>query len=606
MAHKELNVKEWQVEITRGLAYQKLNANVSSWEQAREFYMNKYADDVISVNLIFAIGRALVPQLYFKAPTVLIQPDKREMAEFAPVLEAIDRKLITQMGMKQQIKLGILDAYLCNLAVFKFGYHSIGTELPNQKDVEEEGTATDDVLAVLKQLSPELVKEGKEGKGKGKEDNLISYSYHDFVRPNSPWMLRVNPEDLIVPWGTIDIHSAPWCAFRVIRPLVDVQSDPVYKNTKNLKANTTMSPPKVDKDMAAKPTLYKGGVTGLKGEGRGNESEAPHNALEFYEVWDKRTGSIYVLTLDDDLFLRKEKHNLNIQGLPVEILQFNPTGWNFWGTTDVNQIVQQQMEYNETRTMEMKHKKISMLKIVVNGQAMLDTEIEKMMDGKISVAKTKDGGDPNRVVKMITPTMSSDLFKISDVIRTDISEILGFSRNQAGEFDVSRRTATEAGIVQRALEIRSDERRDQVADFIAAAFQRKINPIIFEQWTERRSIQVAGKKGWVNFTGDEIKGDYNVTVIADSVVPLSQAQKQQAALQAMQMFRGDPRIDQARLYEWTLLQMEGIGMPPDLLLTEDEFKINQQQQLQQQIIMAQAGKTQPAGKKVNSNGNSKA
>lgn len=589
MAHTEPTVQDWQREIKRAKNYQAQTAGVSSWETARGYYMNKYPDDVISVNLVFAIGRALVPQLYFKVPTVLVQPDKKEFEEFAPVVEAVDKKLIVQMGMKQQLKLGILDAYVSNIAVFKFGYHSVATEFPRPAQPSGNENIESETLEALRRI------EGGEELAVRSEQTrkeIRTYSYHDWIKPNSPWMLRVRPEDLLVPWGAQDIYSIPWCAFRVVRLLEDVKNDPVYDKavTADLKANTTLSTP-LDKEEATTPTTHKGGIPGVPTAKRPNAADTELDALEFYEIWDKRSGKVLAVLEDTqkEQFMRNDVHGLDIQGLPVEMLQFNPTGWNFWGPTDVDQITQQQIEYNETRTLEIMHKRAAVLKFLVDQGAMDDTEIAKLTEGKIIVAKTKL--PPNAAIKELNPNMSRDIFNVSDVIRTDISEILGFSRNQAGEFDVSRRTATEASIVQRALEIRSDERRDQVADLIAAAFQRKINPMIFDQWTEQRSIEVSGKGGWVKFNGRQIRGDYSVSIVADSVVPLTQAQRQQTALTALQQFKDDPRIDQNRLYEWALGQFQALGLPTDLLLSDEEFQKNQQQQLIQGLLQ-EVGKAQ--------------
>jgi hypothetical protein len=203
-----------------------------------------------------------------------------------------------------------------------------------------------------------------------------------------------------------------------------------------------------------------------------------------------------------------------------------------------------------------------------------DEEIEKMNSGKIATFKVD--GPPQQSVYQLTPSMSRDLYNISEVIRDDVREVLGFSRNQAGDFDVSRRTATEASIVQQAIQIRSDERRDIVADFIAASFQRKVNPMVFAFWTGRRTIEVTGLAGWVPFTGPEIKGDYSVSVVADSTLPMTKAQRRADAAALYGMFNGDPFFDQMKLRQYVLEQFEGV-VPEDLMLSPEEFQQQQQQ-----------------------------
>lgn len=564
------DLKDWQERLNAGLNYLELDGRVTKWGRNRDYYNNKYPDGVISVNLVFSIGRALVPNLYFKMPTIVNKPMKPNMRNNAKILECVDEWLIRRMGMKQQIKLGILDSFLTNIAVFKFGYHSIGSEFPTHDD---RYTLPDEVKDSLDAILGSAVLEEEE---KDEKEEMRLYSYHDWIQPDTPWMLRVQPEDLIVPRGAVDIYSMPWCAFRVCRPLEEVKKDPVYSNVAELQPNATRDL-KRDKGNTQSPNL--------------RAKEEMEDMIEYFEIWDKRTRRILVFTEDGDKFMRNDPWETNIQGLPLEVLQFNPNGWDFWGESDVEQIKSQVIEQNETRTLEMYHKRTAITKFIANSDGIDDTEIEKFTQGKSLVVKVK--GDPKGIVHPFTHNMSGDLFRISDVIRDDVREILGFSRNQAGDFDVSRRTATEASIVQQAIQLRSDERRDQVADLIAAAFQRKIHPIVFDYWTEERMVEVTSLGGWVSYTGPQIRGDYETTVVPDSVVPLSIAQRQMIAKDTFTILRGDPRIDQHNLYQWTLEQYEGI-IPDELLIPEEKV---QQNALMNALIQmgAQGGGQQPKG-----------
>ena len=122
-----LTLHDWEENIRLAKVYQDESGRLARWKENRDFYDNKYPDGVISVNLVFSIGRALVPQLYFKSPNVLVTPRKPGFRMQARILEAVDRWLIPHIGLKQQVKSCILDAYLTNVGIIKFGYHSIGT-----------------------------------------------------------------------------------------------------------------------------------------------------------------------------------------------------------------------------------------------------------------------------------------------------------------------------------------------------------------------------------------------------------------------------------------------------------------------------------------------
>lgn len=576
------SVKQWEEEIRLAKAYQAENGRLDRWKENCDFYDNKYPDGVIRVNLIFSIGRGLVPQLYFKTPTILVTPRKPGFRQQAKILEAVDNWLIPHLGIKAQVKLGILDAYRTNIAVFKFGYHSIGSEFPTDR-VEEDPVppsmreAMSGFLEAMKAtiLPFERQQAGSETEEDKEAQRLRRYSYHDWIKPEAPWMLRIAPEDYLVPFGGLDNPSIPWCAFRVIRPLEDVKKDPVYSHTRSLKANAKLN------------NTWKDGKVMTPQE----SSAIPQvDLVELYEVWDKRTGRVKVIVEGHDKFLRNDEHGLDIDGLPSEVLQFNPNGRDFWGVSDVDQIKDQIKEYNETRTVELMHKKTAISKFLFDENSISDDELAKFNEGKIACIKVK--GDPRNAVMLLNPSMSRDLYAMSDVIRQDIHEVSGWSRNQLGDFDSDRRTATEAAIVQGALQLRADERRDQVADLIAAAFQRKIHPMIFDYWTEERVIEVTSLGGWQSYTGQQIRGDYEVSAVADSIVPLSRAQRQQTALKAYEILRNDPMFDQYRLRQVLLEQYDDV-MPPDVLLPKEQAEQNVLQQAMAQV-MSQP-KPKPAG-----------
>jgi hypothetical protein len=501
------------------------------------------------------LGRALVPQLYFKAPTIIVRPRKPAFVNTAKILESVDAWLVDHIGFKQQLKMMILDAYVVNIGVGKVGYHSISTELPTPSDESTEA------VAEFLGEKPETIVE---------EMARRRWSYHDYIKPDSPWFLRIRPQDILVPWGFCDEHEAPWVAFRVIRPLDDVKHDPVYHGTRNLQPNVK---PDVGAAAVISPNLF--GNVGTRAE-----------FVELFEIWDKRDGTIRVLSMDHDRWLRNEEHNMEISGVPCVVLRFNPDGEDFWGVSDVEQIHKQQVELNENRTHEIVTKRLANVKGIVDTNVVPEEELTKLEQGRPG-AFIRSSGSPQAAFASFRFEIPPDLFRVDEIIDKDFREIIGFSRNQSGEFDVPRRTATEAQIVREHFMLRADERRDMVADLIAETFRDKIHPLIFQNWSAERVIQVTALGGWIRFTGEQIRGDYDVYVVADSVLPLSKAQEQQMAVAAFNLFRGDPRIRQRELYMQVLSRFRDLVPDPEsLLVPEEELQRNallmalQQQQQQ--------------------------
>jgi hypothetical protein len=90
-------------------------------------------------------------------------------------------------------------------------------------------------------------------------------------------------------------------------------------------------------------------------------------------------------------------------------------------------------------------------------------------------------------------------------------------------------------------------------------------------------------------------------------------QRQKVATNTFQMFRGDPRIDQQRLYSWAISQFDDI-MPQDLLVDEKKYQMQILMQAIQSGQLGQGGgqpkpgsnrQTQQGGRNSGGNNNAK-
>jgi len=589
----EKDLGMWRQRIVNAESYLNAGNRLSVWREVREYYLNRRPTAGIGINLLFAIGRAMIPQLYFKSPTISARPSPGRMSDpaarlKAKIVEAVDTQLIEQNSLKSQYKLGILDCYRFNISVLKHGYATIGTELP--ETAKKDQPLNGDVHPAVEELLGELGFPQATETDALIDEKLRKYSYHGLIHPDSPWSLRTPPEDFLVPWGTRNSHEAPWCAFVCRRPLEDVKADPVYKKsvTADFKANWGVG---LDsgtsqlylpfRDKAAYPTQYR------------QREFFDEGWLIFYEIWDKREGRVMALTLDQgEDFMRHEEHNLPI-GLPVSIMQFNEDGEDFWGLSDAAAILPLVKELNETRTIEMGHKKITLLKLLIDKNVIDAADRTKLASDQIAPIILTDG-PPQQAAMILNPSMSRDLFNISEVTRDDIREVIGFSRNSLAEFEVSRRTATEANIVQQNLMLRGDERRDLMADHITDSFRTKTNPMIFKFWKTPRYIEVTGIPFPVTFIGSGLKDDYALKIAADSTIPVSKAVAKQEADIVFKTMKGDPNVAQAELYRFYLEQFDSVPVEQLLIPPEQAAAL----QMQMMLLMGSIGGGQPQQKKT--------
>ena len=546
---KKALVQWWKDEIKAGVRYRTIYGKAKAWQAYKNMYRGFWSPGIVPVNMIYAVGRSVVPQVYFRNPRVGITAKRPGFTAHATVLERIDNYLIKEMGLKDQLKSSILDCYLMGRGPGILGYDSEYGFNPS--------FTTDSEFA-----DSGLTQFGKKGE---------RIEYTDEVKNGMPWFLRCSPEDFIVPWGTRRFEEARWFAMRKMRPLRDVKESPLYSG----KANLT----------GAFHTKLDGSLEGnTDSKTQNSEHDGENEWVEIFEIHDKRTGQVMAISLDHDKFLRFEKDELQIEGLPALSLGFNEDPDYFWWTPDARLIEVQQSEINDIRTMARKHRRVGLLKMLVDSNMKKD-ELAKLLDGDVkAVARVDVGpqGDIRKQVAFLQTHVPPDLISYAREVREDVREVVGFSRNQMGSFEESsgRRTAHEAEIVRAASAIRIDERRDIMADHLEKVMHG-VNQIVFKNWGAERIIDIVGDNGvryWVRFTGEEIKGDFNYNINPEEALPQDSRTRRADAEKFMELAGKVPGIDMAyvvrqwaKSFDWVDPKMlmpadEGAGRSPEKAL----------------------------------------
>jgi hypothetical protein len=520
------NLEDWKSAIRLALRYRRVYGRSNEWQKYKNYYRGFFKGNQIPVNIIFAIGRSIIPQVYFRNPRVSILPRKPGYAMHARILERLDNYLIDEMNIKESMKSEVLDTYLTGRGMGILGYDSEYGFSQSFLAPDIHGDVT------LTSFAP-----------KGQR---IEYNYN--ISPGMPWYQRCNPLDFIVPWGTHRFEEAPWFAFRKMRPLRDIMEDPKYKNKKDLKAP------------------YKSKI-------ENSDQDTPNFRLtedymeEFVELWqihDQRTGQVKVLSLDHDKWLREDQDYLQIEGLPARVIGFNEDPEYFWWPSDCRQIIKQQEEINDIRTMAQMHRRVALLKVLYDKGAFKKEYLEKLFDGDPKVAVGIDvgpQGDIRKSTALFQSHVPPDLALAAREVREDVREIIGFSRNQMGSFEESsgRRTAHEAEVVRAASMIRIDERRDILADHLGSIV-RGVNQIIFENWSSERVIDIIGNDGaryWVRFTGKDIRSEVTEKINPEETIPSDKRTQTQEIQNFIAMATKIPGMDVKYLleqyadkYEW--------------------------------------------------------
>ena len=525
----------WKDEIRAGIRYRTVYGKTADWKKYKNMYRGFWQKGVVPVNIMYAVARSLIPQVYFRNPRVGVVARKPGFSMHARVVERIDNYIIHETGLKNELKSLVLDTYLCGRGPGILGYD---TEFGFNPSFQ-----TNDNYAIDGSLT-----------SFSKTGERIEYT--DNVKPGMPWFMRCNPMDFIIPWGTYKWEDARWFAFRKMRMLRDIKEDPKYKNKNNLKAP------------------YVTRIDGGEGKGEAqqmlHEGNARQEWVELWQIHDKRSGRVFVLSLDHSKFLRDEFDFLQVEGLPGDVLGFNEDPDYFWWPPDARMIERQQDELNDIRTMAQKHRRVALLKILYDKGLVGKDELSKLLDGDVKAAIAIDAGpngDVRKSVALLQSHVPPDFSIAAKEVREDVREVVGFSRNQMGSFEDSsgRRTAHEAEIVRAASMIRIHERRDVMSDYLTRII-RKENQLIFENWTAERVVDIVGEDGaryWIKFTGPEIRGEFSYKINPEESLPSDRGTKRAEAEKFMEIALKVPGMNMKYLMETYAAEFEWID--PHLL-----------------------------------------
>lgn len=544
----------WKEEIRSGVKYRQLYGQSKAWRAYKTMYRGIWAKGVVPVNMIYAVGRSLIPQVYFKNPRVHVAAMKPGFTPHAMVLEQLDNYFIRSLGIKNTMKSNILDSYLCGVGPSLLGYDS---EYGFNPSFTTDSRYQDSGLTSF-----------------GKKEQRIEYT--DNIVPGMPWVERCNPEDFIVPWGTSSWATARWYAHRKMRTVSDIKEDPKYKGITGLRG--------------IYHTKLEGSVDGTDRKPVSPDKDETSEWVELWEIHDKRSGRMFVLTLDHDKFLRDEVDFLQLGNLNAQVLGFNEDPDFFWWAPDARLIQVQQEEINDIRTMARKHRRVGLLKMLYDKNALKGDELSKFLDSDVKAAAGIDvgaSGDIRKMVAFLQTHVPPDLISYAREVREDVREVVGFSRNQMGSFEQAsgRRTAHEAAIVQSASMIRIDERRDIMADHLEQTI-RGINKIVFSQWGAERVIDLVGPDGaryWVRFTGKEIQGEFAYHINPEEALPMNQQTRRADAEKFMEIGSKIPGFNMpyvmrewAKQFDWLdykqlMPQSEGAGRSPEKAFLFNDF-----------------------------------
>lgn len=517
-----IDTKWWDTQIAKGKNFRKQYAREENWEMWRRWLRGQWSAGNMPSNLYFKIARTFIPRVYYRNPSVSITPSKPgdENMLLCKLIERADNKLIDQMRLKESMKRAVLHAFMFGTGGLRLGYGAEFTPTP-----DDLGTVAPDA---------------------GGKRRRKRVEYNSLVHPNMPWVLPAHPGSVIVPDGCPDINAARWYCYEQYRDVDDLKQDTRFKHTETLGEATGDS-----KMLSA----------------RAMQGDRSRSGVLLREVHDKKTQTVFVYApyanqkTPRDRILFEADDDLQHHGrLNLYPLVFNQDDEVFWGVPMSQILMPIQLEKNETRTAIMRHRRVSIAKMLYNKGNITPDELSKLIDGNANGAIQVN--DINGVKEFAGIQIPTGLMEEDALMDREAQEMMGLGVNQFGEYapGSADRSATEANIVSQATQIRIDENRDACADLLVD-LTTDMNHVIIDQWTADIVIDVLGPAGvpiWVKFHPQMMReAEYDMHVDPDTSLPLTKQYRESKATQAYAILKTNPLINPNELTRWWLNEMYG-------------------------------------------------
>ncbi len=180
----------------------------------------------------------------------------------------------------------------------------------------------------------------------------------------------------------------------------------------------------------------------------------------------------------------------------------------------------------------------------------------KYLEGSIDQAELEkvELGDDGTLVKVkdmmggpepiSDATVSVDLYNVEGLLKREVTEEIGVSAYNRGGREPGVETAYEADKIQAGADVKTEEKRDQVREFMRSIVE-KLNQLLQLFMTQEKAIEITGERGskWLVWTPEDIKGQFIMDVDIYSAMPFSILQDRRQAMEMYSLVAQDPYYD---------------------------------------------------------------
>lgn len=465
----------------------------------------------VIVNMVYPTVQTKVSTIGFRYPEFNLTPINQQSQERAKLATSAMRYEWKISNTQREAVRALNDKELWGIGVVQTGWEYRTKQGINRKDGREETPEADtlDFAAMARAVS----EKGEPSEETPEEDVIADQFYCKRI---SPWNFLVDPEG---DW-VLDDHE--YVAYCEMVPLSVIKKDPRLKNNKDLKGTS------------------RGALSFLDNQYQGkDEAEHPTDIkrVKVFHYYEKRRQLYAMFTDEHDKPLMSEKWSWEHGRYPFRVLH-SPKLQDVWyDQTPVELIQSQQEEINVTRTMLRNHLRRFTRKYSV-ARGMLDRNAKQQLKSAIDGGIVEHNGGPE--AKVIMPIdhapMAPELYKSDEWAIRDMRFMTGLDEYDLNTVGKTRRTAQEVAQIRQAGGSRAQSDAQAFEQFCAEIGEDLLD-LMMQFSTKIQSIPIYDQNDnvgeWSNFSSEDIKGEYIVSVYIGSTMPKNRLEQQQQAIQLL-------------------------------------------------------------------------
>jgi hypothetical protein len=534
-------------------------------------------DEWITINKVYSILKSQLPSLYAADPYFYVKlrrsfkPDPQIITAYEEqgrIRQAMLNYLKDHVKLKDKVRLSIQDAFFSYGVCKTYYYADMGDNPDAGKPMldKNEDVMMDDNGEILR------------------EPEYIPMDEKYCVR-------RVHPDDFV--WdedaGPLE-ESWTWVAHRVKTTLAKMKDDKRF----NKQAVKSLSGSNVDTGDEAKirEERQKGDVRGkteasfFMTKKRKKEDSEP---MEYWEIYLLDEGKWLVYADDADMLLiEPEKVPDSVDKSCFSILRFTYRDVSPYPIPPMSQGIDSQKEYNILRSMQLTHRKRFNRKYeVVPGALVDDTELEKLENGDDGTIISVQAIGNIQPIK--DAPMDGSAYGDLNLLNMDMIELMGGSTGESRGIATAD-SATQAGIMDKRLEMREGDSMSMVIDF-TLDIAKKLDRLVQVHLTEAEAVRVNGPQGeyWEIVKPkdyEDIDGEYEFTVNAGAMIPRMPHIERSSWMAFLTLLRNFPQLATSKRLMKRMAEMHHI---------EDEAMLDELDQIAQQVMGGQSQLPQQMG-----------